>query len=262
MMKENEMKSKKPIVIVGIGQMGGVFARGFLCAGYPVYPVTSKMTMEESAETFPEPFFVLLAVPENTLSKTLKAVPAKWQGKLGLLQNELLPCVWEKENIKNPTAMAVWFEKKKGMDVHVFQPTPVYGPYAELVRTGLNAVDIPCDVLPDEKTLLTELIKKNLYVLNINIAGLVAGGTTGELWKNHLDLVIRLSNDILDIMDHITQQTCDRKDLIGFMEHILTAEPDHNCRGRVAEDRLARVLQLAEKYDLHPRALNEISRHL
>jgi len=29
-----------PIVIIGIGELGGVFARAFLYAGYPVYPVT------------------------------------------------------------------------------------------------------------------------------------------------------------------------------------------------------------------------------
>ncbi len=29
----------KPVVIVGLGEMGSVFARGFLRAGYPVVPV-------------------------------------------------------------------------------------------------------------------------------------------------------------------------------------------------------------------------------
>ena len=29
----------EPIVLVGIGEMGGVFARAFLRAGHPVYPV-------------------------------------------------------------------------------------------------------------------------------------------------------------------------------------------------------------------------------
>ena len=31
---------KSPVVLIGIGEMGGVFARGFLRAGYPVYPAT------------------------------------------------------------------------------------------------------------------------------------------------------------------------------------------------------------------------------
>ncbi len=34
---------KNPVVIIGLGQIGGVFAKGFLSAGYPVYPVTFNM---------------------------------------------------------------------------------------------------------------------------------------------------------------------------------------------------------------------------
>ena len=33
---------KSPVVLIGIGEMGAVFARGFLRAGYPVYPVTRQ----------------------------------------------------------------------------------------------------------------------------------------------------------------------------------------------------------------------------
>ena len=38
---------KNPVVVVGIGEMGSVFARGFLRLGHPAYPVTRVMKMLE-----------------------------------------------------------------------------------------------------------------------------------------------------------------------------------------------------------------------
>lgn len=40
---------KKPVVIIGIGEMGGVFARGFLRTGHPVFPVTRDMSLDAAA---------------------------------------------------------------------------------------------------------------------------------------------------------------------------------------------------------------------
>ena len=247
-----------PIVIVGLGQMGRVFAKGFLCAGYPVYPVTSGMSMAEAAAQMTAPGFVLLAVPENILPDVLDQVPSVWKDKLGLLQNELLPHVWEAAGIQAPTTMAVWFEKKKGKTVHVFQPTQVQGPHADLVRIGLGAAGIACDVVEDDAAMVTELVKKNLYVLTINIAGLVVGGTTGELWTNHSDLVGRISHDVLDVMDRLTGRASDREAMMAFMEHILLSVPDHECRGRVAQDRLQRMVATGKAQGLALPALNEI----
>ena len=38
---------KQPIVIVGIGELGGVFARAFLRNGWPVYPITRSMNISK-----------------------------------------------------------------------------------------------------------------------------------------------------------------------------------------------------------------------
>ena len=247
-----EITEKKPVVIVGIGQMGGVFAEGFLRAGYPVYPVTREITLSDYAEQVPEPVFVLLAVPENSIVETIRQVPQIWQDRLGLLQNELLPYVWENEGVVNPTAMAVWFEKKKGRTVKVFQPTCVFGPNAEIVCSALAA-------LPNKNHLLLELVKKNLYVLTINIAGLVVGGTTGQLWSDHQSLARKVARDVLTVMEYLTGEAFDRDEMMRFLEQILTSVPDHGCRGRVAEDRLARILHIAREAGLATPSLDKIS---
>ncbi|MDY6824718.1 MAG: hypothetical protein SWH68_13120 [Thermodesulfobacteriota bacterium] len=254
------MASLEPVVIVGIGEMGGVFARGFLSAGRPVYPVTADMAMADCASTIPQPELVLLAVPEQILPDTLARAPEQWRDRLVLLQNELLPCVWKKQGIANPTAMAVWFEKKKGMDVHVFQPTEVYGPASVPVQTALNAVDIPCKVLPDGASLAAALVRKTFYVLTINIAGLVAGGTTGELWLRHRELAMNVANDIMDLLDVVTPHTCDREKMMTFLGDILIRVPDHQCRGRVAEDRLVRVIAHAGENSLQLSTLHWIAK--
>lgn len=254
-----ESKRSKPVVIAGIGQMGGVFAGGFLRAGYPVYPVTREVPLSDYAGRMPDPCFVLLAVPENNITEALRQVPAVWRDRLGLLQNELLPHVWESEGIADPTAMAVWFEKKQGRDVKVFQPTAVFGPAAEIVCSALTALDIPCDILPDKHHLLTELVRKNLYVLTINIAGLAVGGTTGALWADHQSLAVAIARDVLTVMEHLTGNTFDRNEMIGFLRFILKRVPDHACRGRVAEDRLARMLRIARNAGLATPALDGIT---
>ena len=49
---------KKPVVMVGVGEMGGVFARGFLRHGHPVYPVTRIMDIQQTAAALPTPAVV------------------------------------------------------------------------------------------------------------------------------------------------------------------------------------------------------------
>ncbi len=54
------------VIIVGVGELGSVFARGFLRLGYPVYPVTRKISIHDailSGITIFPIFGFLLAVP-------------------------------------------------------------------------------------------------------------------------------------------------------------------------------------------------------
>ena len=83
--------TNKPVVIVGMGEMGGVFARGFLRSGCPVFPVTRQMNASLVAEELPDPELVLLAVAEADFAPVIEGVPNVWRDRLVLLQNELLP---------------------------------------------------------------------------------------------------------------------------------------------------------------------------
>lgn len=249
---------KRPIVIIGIGEMAGVFARGFLRTGHPVFPVTRNMDMVAAARELPDPELVLLTVGEKDLHRALEQVPAPWRNRLGLLQNELLPRDWQAHDITSPTVIAVWFEKKKGQDYKVLIPSPAYGPGAKLIADALGAIDIPVAVLGSEEQLLFELVRKNVYILTTNIAGLVTGGTVDELWSGHRELARQVAGEVMDIQFRLVDREMDREALIEGMVEGINGDLEHKCMGRSAPARLARAIEHADEAGLGVPKLREI----
>ncbi|RKZ96118.1 MAG: hypothetical protein DRQ43_04635, partial [Gammaproteobacteria bacterium] len=131
---------KNPIIIIGIGEMSGVFTRGLLRAGYPLYPITRAMNIAEVSQQITEPEMVFVAVGESDLDPVLEQLPDHWKDRVALLQNELLPADWKKHHLINPTVISVWFEKKKGQDFKVLVPSPIMGPKAEILKTALGTL--------------------------------------------------------------------------------------------------------------------------
>lgn len=249
---------QEPVVIIGIGEMGGVFARGLLRRGHPVYPVTRLMDLNDTAAEMPAPALVLVAVAEQDLHPVLETLPAPWRGRLGLLQNELLPQDWERHGLKGVTVIAVWFEKKKGQDVKVLLPSPVFGPQARLLAAALGALDIPTRVVDDVDAMRDELVLKNLYILTTNVAGLVFNGTVGELWAAHRPLAEAVADDVLALQASLTGAPLNRAGFLRRLEEAIQADPDHPCTGRSAPARLARALARAEEAGLAVPKLREI----
>ena len=249
---------KSPVVIIGVGEMGGVFARGILRVGHPVIPVTRNSNMQDVAAAYPQPQLVLVSVAENDLHATLSQLPASWQTRVGLLQNELLPRDWEQHQFKNPTVISVWFEKKKGQDAKVLIPSPVYGPQAGLLVAALAALDIPAVTLSSSEQLCYELVRKNVYILTTNICGLVTGGNVQQLWNAHQELAREVANEVIDIQEWLTSRTFDREQLIAGMVEGMEGDPDHMCMGRTAPGRLKRALQHADEAKLPVAKLREI----
>jgi len=236
----------KSVVVVGLGEMGSVFARGFLRAGYTVHPVTRSMNMQTVAQVAPEPELVLIAVGEADLHAQLKQVPDTWKTRLVLLQNELLPRDWLQYSL-NPTVISVWFEKKKGQDSKVIIPSPVYGKHAQQVADALASIDIAATVLTDEAALLNELVIKNVYILTTNISGLEVAGNVGQLWDEHQQLAKDVANEVIVLQESLTEQTLDNEALIQGMVNAFNGDREHMCMGRSAPGRLQRALTLANE---------------
>jgi hypothetical protein len=245
--------------MIGVGEMGGVFARGILRTGHPVIPVTRDMDMQVVAEKYPDPLLALVAVAENDLHSVLKVLPAAWHGCIGLLQNELLPRDWLKYDYTNPTVISVWFEKKKGQDHKVLIPSPAFGPQAEFLVNALATLDIPARTLLSADSLLDELVIKNVYILTNNICGLVTQGNVEDLWNNHQDLASTIANEVIDIQQWLTGHTFDREKLVQGMLEGINGDLQHMCMGRSAPARLARAIQQANEAGLAVPRMREIS---
>lgn len=235
---------KSPVVVMGMGEVGSVLARGYLKLGHPVYPVLRAMNIEEQANSIPDPMAVIVAVGESELSTILAVMPSVWRSKLILIQNELLPRDWQQHDLQ-PTVISVWFEKKKGQDVKVVVPSTVYGSQAESLIAALDTLDIPATLITDADTMTFELVRKNYYILTSNIAGLRTGGTVGELWQNHQDFAKQIVTDVNRVQEYLVGESLDKEKLTAAMLTAFEGDLQHGCTGRSAPARLQRVLDIA-----------------
>ncbi len=254
------MTIPKPVVIIGVGEMAGVFARGFLRAGFPVYPINRNTNIDEMVALIPNPTLTLLAVAEKDLHPCLDSVPPQWHPSLALLQNELLPRDWQAHELASPTVISVWFEKKKGQDYKVLVPSPVFGPKADIVINSLTQLDIPTQRVESDDELLYELVRKNVYILTTNIAGLEVGGTVETLWNQHQDLARAVADNIIDVQDWLTNRRNNREKLIAGMVSAIEGDLQHRCMGRSAPARLSNAIRLADEAGLAVAKLREIYR--
>lgn len=251
---------KPPVVLIGMGELGGVFARGFLRAGFPVYPIVRGMDMALASCAWPKPILVLGTVGEEDLHPVLADLPAPWQRRLGLVQNELMPRDWKRYGLENVTVAVVWFEKKPGLELTNILDTPVYGPGAALVAEALTALGIPTRILADEAALVFELAKKSLYILTVNLAGLAVGGSVGELWQRHQALAREVAEEVLSVLEWRAGHPLPKADLIAGMVAGIEDCPQRPCTGRRARARLARVLAEARQAGLATPRLLEIAK--
>ncbi len=249
---------KKPIVIIGIGELGAEFARGFLRCGYPVYPVTRQTDVTELSQHLPDPELVLIAVQEQALESVLQTLPTCWRDKIALIQNELLPRHWRQFNLPDPTVAVVWFEKKPDMVLTNILYTPVYGPKSAVLTEALERLGVPTKQLENEEQLLYELVRKALYILTVNICGLVENCTVGQLWEKHRNLALDVAHESIRILRWLCGENLDEQQLIDGVVEGIKDRPNRRCLGRSAKSRLERALQYAQEAGIETPKLREI----
>jgi hypothetical protein len=154
--------------------------------------------------------------------------------------------------------ISVWFEKKPGQDYKVLVPSPVFGPNAPLIQKALSALAIPTQLLDNQDQLLFELVRKNLYILTTNIAGLQVGGTVETLWSRHRGLAETVAGEVLDIQEWLTQTRFDRAQLMEAMLVAIQGDLQHKCTGRSAPARLINALHHADEAGLAVPKLREL----
>lgn len=250
----------KSVAVIGIGQMGSVFAHALLRAGHAVYPVTRQTRFEEVAERLLTPQLTMVCVREEELTPILEALPTRWRQSVGLVQNELLPRDWEGAGIADPTVAVVWFEKKKDTLVTPILPTLVAGPHASMLVSALRGIDVPAEIIERDEPLLLALVTKNLYILTANIGGLATGAeTVGALFRDHREDTTRIFDEILAIQARLTEADLPRDELLEAVMKAVDADPDHKARGRTAQARLDRTLAHAAAAGIDTPRLLEIT---
>jgi len=234
-------------------------ARGLLRSGHPVYPVTRNMTLNDAHRINPEPMAVILAVGEAQLQTCLHDMPTPWRDKLILLQNELLPRDWQDHNLHSPTIMSVWFEKKKGMDSKALLPSPVFGHHAGLICSAMQSLDLPAQEVMSMEAMTWELVRKNVYILTTNIAGLAVGGTVNELWQKNETLARDIAYEVIQLQEVLTGLSFEREALIQGMLAGFHGDPAHKCMGRTAPARLERALSMMQHYAIAAPTMQNIA---
>ncbi len=247
---------RRPVAIVGMGQLGRLFGQGLLVRGVPVVPFLRDGSLADLATM--DPALVLVAVGERDLPVVLAALPPQVRDRVALLQNELLPIDWEAHSVVQPTVAIVWLEKKRGRATRVVRTTRVAGPHARTLVGALEALDLAARAI-DARDLAFELARKNVYILVSNLAGIDVGGTTLELATTHRDLALRVLADVLAHQSARIGVELPRESLTELLLLDLKSDPDHVCAGRTAPARLARVLAQCDALGLEAPELRRIA---
>ncbi len=245
-------------VVVGIGELGAVFARGLLKLGHPVYPVTRQQSLADTLRRMTDPALVLICVGEAELAGVLSQLPAAQRDRVALVQNELVPRDWLRAGIERASGVIVWFEKKAHKPLREVLPSAVYGPRTPLLSKVLRSLSLSVREI-SEAELGHELAFKNLYILVHNLAGLRFKGSVGALWRERPDFARAVAEDVFLHQEALLGMSLDRRRLGERLLEAVAADPEHACAGRTASERLSRVLAQAREIELHLTTLREIA---
>ncbi|MFP4252021.1 MAG: hypothetical protein ACLFRM_05200 [Guyparkeria sp.] len=247
--------------LIGTGEIGGVLAHGLLKTGHPVFPIGRDVNIQAALSARPFLDGLLVAVGEKDLDSVLEQIPGAWYDRLVLIQNELLPDDWRKHGIETPTVASIWFEKKPGKPVKPLISSPVYGPRADALVAAMRSLDIPAHRVTDSDAMLEELVIKNVYILTTNIAGLETGGDVEDLWTNHQQLARDIAADVIALQEAKVGKSLDHQRLIDGMLKGFDGDPQHQCMGRSAPQRLARALDNGDALGVNMPAIRAMEGH-
>lgn len=245
------------IAVLGVGQLGSLFADLLSAQGAQVTPIRRADRIEPSMN----PQRVIVAVGEDDLAPALASLPSGCKDRVVLVQNELSPDQWRENGVVDPSIAIVWFEKKQGRAPRVVLPTLVAGPWARPLAKLLGDAALSATVI-DDALLLPSLLDKNIYILVSNLAGLLtpAQTTTGALLDlPHLELTTRVFSDVLSVESARLGLPLDADTASAAMLRAFAADPDHVAAGRSAPARLRRTLVRAEQLGIDVPVLREIA---
>lgn len=254
------LPAPRELGVIGIGQLGQLYAGGALRLGLRVTPLLRGQDRPAFYDALPPGTPLLLSLPEDALAGEVAQVPAARKDDVVLVQNELFPTQWRALGLANPTVLTVWLSKKKSRPVEVARATLAHGPFARLFVQIHEALGLPARVATDESELLQDIVAKYVFILTINALGLVENLTLGEWLKRDPEGVRALIAEAARLGSWHAGQEVPPERLTPAVLAAMEALHGYPARGRSAGERLARAQRdLAEATIAAPRLL-EIAR--
>lgn len=237
----------KSAFVLGMGQLGEVFADALRATDYDVVELRRGDDVAALAEKRALPDLVMVTVGEDDLVPALESLPPAHRARAVLVQNELVPSTWERTGLVDPTVAVVWFERKGGAPPRVILPTRVAGPHAVPVVEALDRADLAADAIARSE-LATELVAKNAYILVTNVAGLEGCERAGDLLDGKAYLRDRLLAEVVMVQSALVNAPFDVADVRDRVLEALHADESHKNAGRTALARATRLLAHADQH--------------
>jgi hypothetical protein len=247
------------VVIVGIGELGSLFAKGALKSGCQVIPVRREDDLVGRVEATNEDTPILLSVGEADMGPVIERLPTKRKQDVILVQNELFPTRWN-PYVERPTVSVVWTAAKPGIPLMVGKETVTHGKHAQWFTDIHEPLGLNASVADSEVALHGELAAKYAFILTINVLGLRHDVTVGELFSEHQSEAEAVLDDGLRLAEVQLGESFDRTSAMDSVRRAASGLSEMPAKGRSAAKRLDRALELASSHDITVDRIQEIAK--
>lgn len=231
-------------VVIGVGNLGRLYAGGLLRAGYSLAPIRRETDPAPVLLAHPPGTPLLCAVGEADLAAVIDAVPVDRRCDLLCLQNELFPADLDALGAPDAGLAVAWTLAKPGFPVIVGRRAAASGAAAPAFARACEALGHPC-VLSDDPG--WEAATKYAFIVAVNALGLCES-TTLERWvtadRQQVEVVVRESCALALARIGESDRIDDALSEVWEGIHGFGPLP---CRGRSSRSRVARALERARE---------------
>jgi hypothetical protein len=241
------------MIVLGVGELGRLFAGAALAEGLHVTPITRGVTPAHVLAGRPPHVPILVAVGEDALERALDSLPAARRDDAVLVQNELWPSVWQSRGFR-PSLMLPWVLQKPGLPRTVVGTTPVFGAHAAMLGALCARLSLPC-VGITEREVPQALADKYTFILVINALGCWRDELLGRFLTDAQPQIAALCQEASALSAALLDAPLDPVRSHRLTLDAMEAMASMRARGRTASLRVDRALGHAATHGLNVPAL-------
>jgi len=249
----------KTALVIGVGQLGALFAEGLERAGWDV-----TCAGREWSGAIPATGPIWVCVGEESLRSVVAKIPKAERARVIVCQNEVFPSTLAELGLEAATVLIVWFNRKAGATPKLGPTDIVVGPQSPAVQAAYEALGIPLRGLDEGESLAGALAVKYAFILGINTLGVLntegSNLTVGEWISGSAHEAVAAERTMRWAFG-LALRACGISDVDGparaamwvQLGSALAVHAELPTRGRKSQDRLERAKRL-EKSFAAPRA--------